>query len=215
MANLRKLLAAALTGSDLSSSDVQETAIDRIAAMAFTDPLGGELWRLALSHDPKSFRRALALLVHRSKPIARDRAVRQRLCETVLREWLDTLCRHCAGRGFIVAEGAPKRTCPVCDGTTLRRYSDQWRMAQMRFAPEVYRKWESRFAAVHQKLANADAAVWRDIAANLGWLGATVEQEVLAMHQERATIRAAKVDGPAQIKNNMPGNTVSSASGAE
>lgn len=209
MANLRKLLAAAFSGTDLSTSDIQETAVDRIAAMAFTDRLGGELWRLQLSHDPRSYRRALALLTHRTKPIARDRAIRQRLCETVLREWLDTLCRHCAGRGFIMVEGSPKKACPVCDGTTLRRYSDQWRMARMGFAPEVYRKWESRFAAVHQKLANADAAAWRDIAANLGWLGAHVEQEILALHAERATIRSAK-DGP-----DLSGMPIGSTTGAE
>lgn len=192
MANLRKLMAAALSGTDLSSSDIQETAIDRIAAMAFTDALGGELWRLQLSHDPRAYRRVLALLVHRTKPIARDRAIRQRLCETVLQEWLDTLCRHCAGRGFVMVEGSPKRTCTVCAGTTLRRYSDQWRMTRMRFTPEVYRKWESRFSAVHQKLANADAAAWRDIAANLGWLGPAVEQEILALHVEHATMHAIR-----------------------
>ena len=200
MADLRKLIAAALTASDLSSSDVHETAIDRIAAMAFSDALGGELWRLQLSHDRRSYRRVLALLVQRTKPIARDRRIRARLCETVLREWLDCLCAHCHGRGFVMAEGAPKRSCPVCDGTMLRRYSDQWRMARMGFQPEVYRKWESRFAAVHQKLANADAAAWRDIATNLGWLGTAVESEILALQRERGRICAVlggAADSPA------------------
>ncbi len=188
MATLRKLVARALNGANLASSDVEETAIDRIAAMAFGDALGSALWRLQLSHDAASYRRAIELLARRARPIVRDRDIRRRLCDTVLREWLDTLCRHCGGRGVVVAADQPTRSCPVCEGTSQRRYSDQWRMARMRFTASEYRKWEPRFAAVHAKLSMADAALGMDIAANLGRMSESAGQQVLASFVATSTM---------------------------
>lgn len=216
MANLRKLLASALTGSDLSESDIVETAVDRIASMAFTDVLGAELWRLQLAHDPSAYRRALAILSKRSRRIISSRNIRERLCDACLREWLDTKCPTCAGRGVVHRENNVRHACPSCEGSTLRRYSDTWRMRKMGFSLEAYRKWERRFAVVHERIAIADANAWRDIAQQLGWLGEGVKRDVLAFYRDMAILRGSNtLDGPAHNENSTPEYAVSSATAAD
>ena len=171
---LRRLIARALASSDLSTSAITESAVDRVAAMAFADPLGAALWRLRLGHDAHSFKQAHALLAQRTKRMAPDPAIRLRLCETVLREWLDRNCRACMGRSARVNENGVMRPCRTCEGTGLRRYSDVWRMGQMRFDRRVYAKWESRFALAHDILTAADQAAHRQIAQQLGRVDAEI-----------------------------------------
>lgn len=215
MANLRKLVAAALTASDLSESEWLETAVDRIASMAFTDTLGAELWRVRLANDARAYRRALLLLVRRTRHIAKSHDLRRRLCEVCLAEWADQNCRACGGRGFIINENRVQHVCTVCDGAGLRRYSDQWRMRRMGFSAEVYRKWERRFSAVHAKLSNADAAAWRDIAQQLEWIPGDAERRVLAFFNAAAKMRPATFERPAQNSDNMPDYALGTASATE
>lgn len=169
MANLRKLVAAALNSSDLSGSDIIETAIDRIGALAFTDVLGGELWALKYAGDARSWYRALRELGKRTKRIAAERSIRTKLCRICLTEWLDEVCRSCNGRRLILAtNSSAAHVCTVCGGTGLRRHSDLWRMREMGLERSAYARWEHKFAAVHRKIADADTQAWYDLAEQLG-----------------------------------------------
>lgn len=167
MANLRKLVASALNSSDLSQSDIIESAIDRIGALAFTDKLGGVLWSLKYGGDARSWPRAVHELELRCKRVAAERTIRRKIVRICLAEWIDPNCRACGGRRFIMA-GQTMHTCTVCNGTGLRRHSDLWRMREMGLDRNAYRRWEQKFAAVHSKITDADAQAWFDLSAQLG-----------------------------------------------
>lgn len=214
MANLRKLVAAALSSSNLAVSDISETAIDRIAAMAFADPLGSALWRLRLGHNPQAFRQAHLILASRARRICPSLPLRLKLCETVLHEWLDQNCRTCGGRGYKPDAHGVKGLCPTCEGSRVRRYSDVWRMGQMGWNLATYRKWERRFATLHERIAEADAEVYVEIARQLERIAPHSGAKVLEFHRKARRIAAAVRDGPAPNITNMPELLVASATGA-
>ena len=195
MANLRKMLAGDITGSSLKASTIREVPLDRIYALASASPLGASLWRLKYAHDAKAYHRSVVILSAKSRGIAPKFTLRLKLCKTVLTEWLDEHCRACGGRRFVMAAAGVKHVCTVCDGTGLRRYSDQWRMRQMGLDQKTYLRWERKFAAVHQKIADADLQAWRAAARQLGWIPTEAEeQKYLEKYEIRATLPAANAD---------------------
>lgn len=171
MSDLRILVAVALNASDLSASDLRETAIDRIGALAFADPLGARLWALKWANDASAFDRALGLLSQRSKRAARDVIMRRKLCRMAIEEWLYDLCLTCGGRGIRVAtEFAPVRHCEACDGSGRRQPSELGRARALGLEVNAWRKWEPNYGLVQRKLVDAEERAWLDIARQLGRL---------------------------------------------
>ena len=213
MANLRKLIASDITGGNLKESPFYETALDRIFALGTSDALGSALWRLKYANDRGSYERVVALLSHRAKSLAPTLPLRLRFVRVVLMEWLDENCRACGGRRFIMASDThAKHSCTLCDGTGLRRYSDQWRMRQMGLDQRAYRKWERRFAALHQKIADADLQTWRRIAEELEWIDNS-HANTLEIPEERATLSAVRAGDDGAKRDDMPESLTSSAAG--
>ena len=168
MGDLRAVIAAAINASDLSPSDLRETHVDRIGALAFADALGGALWALKWGGDAKAHPRALALLSHASKRVCDDRKMREKLCRAALSEWLDDLCRKCGGRGGIGATSvSPARQCHVCEGSGRRQISEAWRARELGLERSTYRKWETRYNAVQGRITEAETRVWQDITRQL------------------------------------------------
>lgn len=167
-ADLRILVARALNSSDLSPSDLRETDVDRIGAVAFADPLGGALWALKWGGDARAYAKALDELTRRSRRVCLNLERRENLCRVALEEWLDDLCRRCGGRGTQVATTiAPARTCHVCEGSGKRQISEVWRARKLGLERNEYRKWESRYDAVQRRIVDAEWRAWRDIARQL------------------------------------------------
>jgi hypothetical protein len=203
VANLRKLVASALNSSDLSSSDIIETAIDRIGALAFSDSLGSELWALKYAGDARSWSRALLLLSQRSKRIAPDRSIRTKICGICLGEWLDELCRTCAGRRLILASSSSSaHVCTTCGGTGLKRHSDLSRMRDMGLERGAYRRWEHKFALVHARIADADTQVWYELAAQLGRVPTRMIREKVLDAPRRLGI--IESEHPGHNENSIP-----------
>lgn len=163
------VIVKALQGLDMLDDPLRETGLDRIGALACSDPLGAALWRVKWAGDPRSFGTALALLVKRVRKPHEARTMVVKLCHAVLQEWLDELCRHCEGRGAMVTPGTPvaRHACPVCSGTGVRKPSEQRRAAKLGFAVMTYLRWEPRFRRVELAIRRADAAVWVQVAAQL------------------------------------------------
>lgn len=169
MSDLRILVAAALNASDLTASDLRETAVDRIGALAFADPLGGALWALKWANEARAFDRSLALLAHRSKRAARDLGLRRALCRLALEEWLYDLCLTCGGRGIRVAtEFAPVRHCEACDGSGRRQASELGRARVLGLDVSAYRRFAPGLDLVFARITDAEDRAWLDIARQLG-----------------------------------------------
>lgn len=215
MANLRVLIARALTGADLTDSPYYETALDRIIAFAFADALGQALWRLKYAQEREVWPRAVYILARRAREVTPEDNLRWELCGLVVDEWLDDACDVCDGRKFLLATSAEAmRVCPKCLGTGVKRHSDQSRMRRLKFDDRAYNRWQTRIATLHQRVANADFRVWREVAHQLGWLDwETVERQVLAKPRPPAMLRVVPRSDPAQKNITMPDPVVSTASG--
>lgn len=167
MSDLRRQIAAALTSGNLAHSPIIETAIERIGALAFADRLGGLLWKLKWANDRAAYEPALHLLVKRVRKPHEARSLPLELCRQCLHEWLNNLCRKCAGRGSVADRFGVRRACYACDGRGFGSPSQHERARAIGVDLGGYRRWESRFEAVHQYIRAADLLAWNDIAAQL------------------------------------------------
>lgn len=219
MSDLRKILASAITGSDLSEDVNCETPLDRIGALAFANDLGGTLWRLKYANDHRSYDRALALLsnkIRQQNKWAGSITMARKICACVLDEWLDEICRQCGGREKIVVEGTPhaRHACPSCSGTGMRQPSAQTRMSRLSLSATAYAKWEPRFSKVHQKIVEADDLAWASVASQLERITSrrSTGAKILAFRKTLGTFKGS--DRPAHSNNNMPEKAVGSVAGA-
>lgn len=170
MSDLRKLIATALTSSNLGASDTEERAIDRILALASADRLGSLLWRLRLANDPGAFKPAVLVLSSRMVRQGEDRAMRERVAAAAILEWLDDLCRNCGGRGRLLPEkGTPVLThvCTKCEGTGRHRHTDAARARALGIPLNAAAKWGGRFAKAHALISSADRKTYASVAAQL------------------------------------------------
>lgn len=169
--SLRQRLASDLARGNLTHSPIHETAADRIGALGLSDRLGAAMWRVLAEHDASALKSAvflLAKLVGKGKRAgAGRRTLLINLCWLVVQERLADKCRRCQGRGFIYNAAGIADACVSCGGTRIGRHSDTERMRLLGWSKETYRKWEAEFAHAHEKLANAEARVSRQISRQL------------------------------------------------
>lgn len=138
MINLRETLGVAVNSGSLSLDEEVERAVDRVAAMGFTEELGSLLWRLKyggqrhyheLTADRRSlsaFNRIALRLEHWLRrrdqrwPAKRRGELFPRFVRLVLVAWLHDKCAICHGRGMLGIERATQKSvrtrCPQCAG---------------------------------------------------------------------------------------------------
>ena len=189
MPDLRVLVAAAIHAVNLAQNPLRETPVDRLGALAFADPLGGDLWALKYANEASAFAPALGLLTHRSRKAARDFVLRRKLCTVALHEWMFDLCQTCGGRGVRVAtQFSPVRHCETCDGSGRQQISEAGRARALGFELGTYRKWAPRFALVQGKISDAEDQAWLDISRQLGRLDADLTLRLNALRRPRLAI---------------------------
>jgi hypothetical protein len=212
VANLRKLIATALTSSDQSERYLQETALDRVRALAFADALGASLWRLVYANQAESFHRVVLLLCKKMRRKHEPIRLVETMCRIVVLEYLDGVCRPCQGRGVRADEAGVRHTCPACNGTGRGTVSEQGRKRGMGLSDRAYARWEPRFRVAHEKLADADLSARYDVACQLGRIGGPVaEKRALSLFLRRVILASGE---PAHSSNYMPGTVVHSTSSA-
>lgn len=212
---LRKAVALAMQGRDMSDDPNRETNLDRLGAFAWADELGKALWRAKYANDRGQYDRALALLVKRIRPARQPIALWQKVARCVLLEWLDEVCRKCSGRGRMIAEGTPHatHTCSVCDGSGLRRPSEQQRMAVIGVRGDAYAKWAKYFDSAYRLIVNTDSLVLAEVKRRLG--RAAVAKYT---HEDKNTLEGVDLGkshgivrvgtATAHNSNTLPGTTV-------
>ena len=141
-------------GHDLESSlesSYHEMPVDRLGAFSRSSRLGTLLWRLKYAYDPTVYWRAVDML-------ALETSAGLRLCELVLREWLDQNCPACSGARELIA-GDKRIVCPSCDGLGLKRHSDHARARFMGYSIASWRKHAHLYKRVLERLTHADRQV--------------------------------------------------------
>ena len=137
--------------STLESSSYHEMPVDRLGAFSRAPRLGTVLWRLKYAYDPTVYWRAVDLL-------SRESSVGLRLCELVIREWLDQNCPNCNGAMELIA-GDRRIVCPSCDGSGVKRHSDHARAAFMGLSLTQWRTHAPRYKRALERLTRAERLV--------------------------------------------------------
>jgi hypothetical protein len=219
MGDIRKLIASAVTGGDLSESEITETNTRPSHGVRHRGHLfaaGHVAVALKYANDHREYEPALALLTRQVRRPNQVLSFMRKLCQCVLNEWLDELCRKCGGRGHIIAEGTPhaRQTCSDCDGTGVRRPSELHRMNVMGLTPKSYPKWEARFSSVYAVIVEADDAATESAARQLGRRvnRSSVTRKVLALHTPCGIVGSSS--RPAHNDNSMPDEAIGSVVGA-
>jgi predicted RNA-binding Zn-ribbon protein involved in translation (DUF1610 family) len=226
--NLRELIGAALNATNLTENPLYECALDRIGALAFSDELGGCLWRLKYAQHARTkpgrdfYQAATALLTKRlrtAKNSPNNREFTARIAAIAIDEWLRDWCQPCGGRGNrIAADTSVRHTCPTCNGTGIGRHSDASRMQRLGLDRKLFSKYERRFHQAHAAIADADVQAWRDVRAQLGEMANDPRVEkLLAAAKRTYTLRAissrSTSDSTGADQEQHPGFAVSSATG--
>ena len=173
MPELAKLVVSAMDAGTLESDPNREMPVDRIMAFAagsMRDPLGGALLRAKFHGEVGAGDEALRILERRVIRPTESRRRVHLVCQRVMLEYLDELCRPCGGRGALVDEGAPlaRHACLVCDGSGKRPVSVLERCNDLHLTSEQYARWEDLFVRAYRVIQHAEMAVMEVTAAQLG-----------------------------------------------
>lgn len=197
--NIREQMGSAIGASDLSSSPIEERAVDRIGALAFSRTLGARLHRLKYGHDRSSWEPALRelVLMVRSRALCRAGLHRsefepfiERLVARALREWVGDVCERCHGRGWVhKAMHGARRQCRSCAGTGRLRPMATDRALAIGIPVERYGKhWDAWVDSIIRMLDQADAST----------------TGVLHSQLERSSVRSTQQASPAQSPATRP-----------
>ena len=124
-----KSLARAANSSDLEIEPGVVHDVDRVAAMAGGNTLGGYLFRYGVAQQPQWGKRIVLILSSRlvhARLVARP--VAERVAACALMEFAHPHCRACGGGRELTIDKV-KVTCPTCGGSGLHRHTDAERRA--------------------------------------------------------------------------------------
>lgn len=189
MSRIRELIGTAVRSSDLRMTPTEERAIDRVAALAGTNELGGALLRLKYGLDEGSYRQVRSAVARKvAKRASADPGILDKLATRVLLEWLDDQCPHCHGRTWM-RRGARRMPCRPCGGTGKRVPREIDRAAALGVSVEIYTKrWARHLEHMLDVLRSSDAMA-----------AARLQTEL-----ERRMVRASTKSRPAQSSAPLP-----------
>ena len=167
-AGLRELLSYDIANGDMTQNPREETACDRIGALARADKLGAALWRVTGNMDPRALIGAREMLVARLLGPRDNPTIIRALCWQALKEWLVTLCPTCTGRRFTTDAAGVRAECGECRGSGKGRHSDSERMRVLGVGRAGYERYAPMFATAHSILTSADARVYAQVSRQLG-----------------------------------------------
>ncbi len=167
LSHLKEALAGTAYAS-LEWSDERERAIDRVAASGKVDPLGILIWKAKYLLEAQAYKDAISGLTQRYRERYKPEmpGMAQKLVEQALSEFLGPGCRTCDGTAERVIEGL-KVLCPTCNGSALKRYSDEERSGRMQLSIALIKRMSSRMSWLAGELGALDREVGRLLAIEL------------------------------------------------
>ncbi|UEC03955.1 zinc finger-like domain-containing protein [Burkholderia vietnamiensis] len=133
-------------------------AIDRLTALGLSDRLGASLWRAKYCRDVAAGRQAIVLLAKKVEGSLRvELSYATKLASAAFKEWMLDACDKCGGAGTH-AEGAHVGTCPKCNGSGVKRYSDAERAIAASLPIESWSKHARNFEQAQICLSGSAAA---------------------------------------------------------
>ena len=140
-------LNASVCTDNLKSDDLKLMPVDFVASLSGASSLGSDIMRSS-DYDQSALRRALRLLTKDAiNALHIGRGVASRLSVVAINEVLHWQCRRCNGAGEVIA-GKVRIECPDCNGYGTHRWSDGERARLARLPPDIWRKWEKKYALV-------------------------------------------------------------------
>lgn len=133
IANIREGYAA--TGmANLDWSEIQERAIDKVAAAGRVSAIGVLIWKSKYGLESVAYRElAKQLLVVYRNRYSDRREIAETLVDQALREFVAGQCSLCKGAREVL-HSQLMVTCPDCHGSGIRRFSDAERSTSMQMS---------------------------------------------------------------------------------
>lgn len=146
----------ATVNSDMGEHEF-ECARDKVASLAYVDPLGAAMVRLMAGNDATVYSRIVFLLSKKSaKRFKCSTSMRLKLSKAVVLEFFAAFCRTCRG-STTTMQAELKVQCPTCHGHGMHRYSDHERATSLGISITNYRSgWANRLDLTRGEL---DASV--------------------------------------------------------
>lgn len=166
--SIRERVISDIAKGNLRQNPNEETGADRIAALAWADPLGAALWRLIDDLDPHVYPKVVALLTRR---MGRDREplrLTRKIAERAVFEYVNDKCPKCSGTGTLIASNGVADACTLCDSTGARRHTDASRARTTRLSRDACANLSGRFDDAVDLLTQADSGTARRVIQKLG-----------------------------------------------
>lgn len=132
MSDLRRpYTSTALAG--MQSNPDRETAVDLVGAAGKAGAAGVDLWKAVYGLEKSAYYRLRKDLLRKFRDRYPREAEAERVVEQAIHEYFGPSCRDCEGTGQVGELRIDKlrATCPTCNGTKIRRYTDVTRAAMM------------------------------------------------------------------------------------
>jgi hypothetical protein len=167
---IQRQVAHSIARGDLSQDANNETAADRIGALARSDPLGSALLRVLWQHDVSSLRDVFSLLAQRLVDKGKMEAgspLLMPLVRQAVEEWCVCQCAKCGGHKFTPSPEGVRAVCDECAGTGKGTHTPEERMRALHIGYREYAHVVAVFAYAATLLSAADNRVARQVSKQL------------------------------------------------
>lgn len=145
MADLREAYSATALAS-LEWSEERERAIDRVCASGKASPLGVNLWKARYMLESAAYESSkkglIALYLERYR--REEPRVVAAVIDQCLHEYLSPFCSTCNGAREMMV-GELKAVCASCQGSGIRRYTDEERAGMMKVSYGLTKRLAHKF----------------------------------------------------------------------
>lgn len=157
MSDLRKPYAS--TGlAGMKSNPDRESAIDLVGAAGRAKGAGVDLWKACYGLEKTAYYRLRNDTLKKFRNRYPTESEAERIVEQAIHEFFGPSCRECEGTGKVGALdlGKVRATCPTCNGSKVRHYTDTTRAAMMSLSYGKTKHLKFKISWVLKVLSNHD-----------------------------------------------------------
>lgn len=156
---LKRQIAHSISRGDLQQDANNETAADRVGALARSDPLGAAILHVLWEHDLGSLREVFSILAARlveKGAMKADDPLLMSLVRQATEEWMVCQCAKCGGHKFTSSPEGVRAVCGECAGTGKGVSSHEERMKALHIGAREYSHLIPVFECAAKLLTAAD-----------------------------------------------------------
>lgn len=142
----------------LQSNPDRETAVDLLGAAGRARGVGVDLWRTAFGLEKSAYYRLRKDILKQFRERYPSEKEAEKIVEQAIHEFCGPGCTDCDGTGQVgdLNLDKPRATCPTCNGTKIKRYTDVTRAGMMQLSYGLTKHLAFKIGWVTRLLSNHD-----------------------------------------------------------